>query len=166
MILRGEKRAGLVLSTASGAGEARPSAWVGGPRVFVDAREARAVVELGARTLVAQALGVGVGVAAVGSQLVTLLDLDVGGDADRPRVGVLAEIESGESVLLVGGPVLATGLFDRASEGDGIVFEGSDVRPLSIALVYRKVEARVWETRALASQGRPPASRRSEGRTP
>lgn len=161
-------RAGLVLRTTL-SGEAPASPLVPGSVVFVSAGEARAVVEIGARTVVDRALGVGVGVAALGGQLLTLLDLDPPGPDDvRPssRVGVLAEIESGESVIVAAGPVVATGNFSSAKEGEGVVFEGNDVPLLSFALLYRKVEARIWEGRALASQARAPVSRRSEGRIP
>jgi hypothetical protein len=160
-----DRVAGLVVRLGDDDAEPRAAGLVRGPFAFIAATEVRAVVEVGARTIVEHALGIGIGVAALGGQLVTLLDSGPASPSERTRQGVLSEIDSGESVLFMAGPVVATGLFAWTASREGISYEGRDVPVLPLGQLYRKVEARVWETRALATQGRPPASRRPEGRS-
>jgi len=172
--------AGLVLEVGS-EGARHVSGLFNGPYVFLAATEARVVVELGAHTMVDRALGIGIGVASVQGQLVTLLDIDPEGGASKSpthprseafrqvgasadfRTGVLSEIDSGESVLLLGGRILATGLFPIDGV-DAVLVDSRTVEVFSIAKLYRKIETRIWERRALTPQARLPASRRSEGR--
>ena len=158
-----------------------PSGGGGGDkRAFVHGDEARVVVELGARTMVGEALGVGVGVASVNGRLVTLLDLDPATLADRPQpqFGVFCELDGGEAVILTGASVLATGRYPwfasvqrlassdaptSGSEG-GVVFEGEPVEALRVSTLYHRVEMRVWESRALSTDAGPPRSRRGDSR--
>ena len=141
-----------------------------GPCLFLSASEARVIVELRAHTMVDRALGIGIGVAAVLGQLSTLLDLDPDpsrshGEPKSVALGVFCEIESGEGILLVGGSVLATGLFPMAGD-QAIAFQSERIEIFSVASFYRKIETSIWERRALTPLARPPASRRSEGRSP
>lgn len=161
----GSKRAGLVLAVGRDDARAPRSTLLPARRLFLGASEARVIVELRAHTMVDQALGIGIGVAAVTGQLATLLDLDPMRPPDdkSSRHGVFCELDSGEGILLVGASVLATGLFP---DDDGrAIFESERIEVFSVANLYRKVEMCIWESRALSPQTRPPLSRRSDGRS-
>ncbi len=163
----GFERAGLVLAVGGDDADAPRSTLLPGRRMFVSASEARVIVELRAHTMVDQALGIGIGVAAVTGKLATLLDLDptrTGAGDKSNRHAVLCELDSGEGILLVGVSVLATGLFAEEA-GPTVAFESERLEIFSVANLYRKVEMRIWESRALSPHTRPPASRRSDGRS-
>lgn len=166
----GSTGAGLVLGIREVEQTPQRASLLLGPRLFLGANEARVIVELRAHTMVDRALGVGIGVAAVLGQLATLLHLDPDPSRshDEPKsiaLGVFCEIESGEGILLVGGSVLATGLFPMADD-QAISFQSERIEIFSVASFYRKIETSIWERRALTPLARPPASRRSEGRSP
>lgn len=144
-------------------------------KAFIRSDEARLVVELGPRTMVGEALGYGIGVASVHGRLATLVDFDPSRLAHRssPQFGIFCELESGEAVLVTGALVLATGRYPAFHSLEpaeppssrplgGIVFEGEPVEALHVGSLYHRVEMRVWESRALSPDPRPPPSRRGE----
>jgi hypothetical protein len=104
------------------------------------------------------------GIALADGAVVTVLRL---GDADPETVSHHPEDEwpvpgarraivckaFGIDVALTGGVVVATGLFDAAPGGDGIVWRGQMVPALDVCALYAQAEALTWTERAVT--GRP-----------
>lgn len=65
----------------------------------------------------------------------------------------------GLEVALTGGTVLATGLFDAAPGGDGVLWRGELVPVLDVRALYAQAEAAMWADRAATVTGRPRAPR-------
>jgi hypothetical protein len=63
----------------------------------------------------------------------------------------------GFDVALTGATVVATGVFDAAPEGDGVVWRNASVPLLDVRALYAQAEAAIW---AAASTARVPASQR------
>lgn len=55
-------------------------------------------------------------------------------------------------VALTGGTVVATGVFDAAPAGEGIVWCGQMVPPLDVRALYAQAEAATWALRAAPSR--------------
>jgi hypothetical protein len=63
----------------------------------------------------------------------------------------------GIDVALTGGSVVATGLFDAAPEGDGILWRGQMVPTLDVRALYGQAEAATWAGRATSARPRAPS---------
>jgi hypothetical protein len=62
-------------------------------------------------------------------------------------------------VALLGGTVVATGLFDAAEAEDGVLWRGDLVRTLDVRALYAQAETAIWAERAVSSH--PAAGRRT-----
>ncbi|MFO0613283.1 MAG: hypothetical protein U0414_11870 [Polyangiaceae bacterium] len=133
------------------------------PRVFVSAAELKMLAlvdvrawvgEIGgtparaedARFSPASDRGIRIGVASIQGRLSTLLRI---GARTTTAPALVCEIESGETVLIEGGQVEATGRFPL--RGSGVSWEGQVVSILDVNALYRWVEASVWERSALTA---------------
>ncbi|MFT3774315.1 MAG: hypothetical protein QM820_53825 [Minicystis sp.] len=64
----------------------------------------------------------------------------------------------GVDVALTGGAVVATGVFDAAPEGEGILWRGQMVPALDVRAMYAQAEAATWAGRAASARPRAPSS--------
>ena len=62
---------------------------------------------------------------------------------------VLCDV-GGEAVAISGGSVIATGAFDAALRGDGVLWRGRRVPRLDVRALYARAEAAIWAARAAA----------------
>lgn len=108
------------------------------------------------------------GIALVEGAVMTVMRI---GDADPGPVGHYPEDDwpvpgarraivcrvGGIDVALTGGAVVATGLFDSAPGGDGIVWRGQMVPALDVRALYAQAEAATWTERAVTGRPRGPS---------
>jgi hypothetical protein len=64
----------------------------------------------------------------------------------------------GFEVALTGATVVATGVFDAAPEGEGVIWRNASVPLLDVRALYAQAEAATWAGRASASGARTPVS--------
>jgi hypothetical protein len=70
----------------------------------------------------------------------------------------------GFEVALTGATVVATGVFDAAPVGEGVVWRNASVPLLDVRALYAQAEAATWAGRAAASGPRAPMSQRPSPR--
>jgi len=155
------ERGGVLLRFADGADAAMLA--------FVPATVATRLAALGSLVPVPGAEPPVLGVALAEGAVVTVLRI---GDRDADRAAyrpddawpvpgadraVLCRV-GGIDVALTGGTVLATGLFDAAPEGDGILWRGQMVPTLDVRALYGQAEAATWAGRAQSARPRAAAT--------
>lgn len=64
---------------------------------------------------------------------------------------VLCEL-GGQEVAIIGGVVLATGVFDASPADDGVLWRGEVVRTLDVRALYARAETAIWAERAVSSR--------------
>lgn len=133
---------------------------------FVSADVARKVAPLAALTAVPGTRPPVAGMALVDGAVVTVLQLGNGVQrrssyepgADWPLPGadraVLCQV-GGFDVAIAGGVVLATGVFDAAPGGEGVLWRGEVVPAIDVRAIYAQAEAAMWAERAVTTG--PPA---------
>jgi hypothetical protein len=72
----------------------------------------------------------------------------------------------GVRVALIGGLVVATGVFDAQSDGGGVLWRGEPVPTLDVRALYARAETAIWADRAVSSRPSAPPSGRSGASTP
>ncbi len=133
---------------------------------FVSADVARKLAPLAALTAVPGTRPPVAGMALVDGAVVTVLQLASGVQArasyepgaDWPVPGadraVLCQV-GGFDVAIAGGVVLATGVFDAAPGGEGVLWRGEVVPAIDVRAIYAQAEAATWAERAVTTG--PPA---------
>jgi hypothetical protein len=141
----------------------------GGRLAFIPADVALRVAVLSAMTPVIGLKAPGLGLALADSEVVTVLSLLEGPGArraaapatQRPRYDPGAEWPvpgarhaiichvAGTSVALVGGTIVATGLFGTSERGE-VLWRGEPVAALDVSALYAQAEAAIWAARAVA----------------
>lgn len=135
---------------------------------FIPATIATRLAALGSLVPVPGAAAPVLGIALADGAVVTVLRLGDGSaladqlDDEWPMPGARRAVVcrvGGIDVALTGGVVVATGTFDAAPLGDGIVWRGQMVPALDVRAMYAQAEAATWAGRAATN--RPIASRPS-----
>ncbi len=132
---------------------------------FISSDVAKRVTALSSLTTVPGAGPLVAGVALADGAVVTVLEI-----GERPAAGVAIEAPPSEwivpgadravlcqlggfDVALTGGVVVATGLFDAAPEGDGIVWQGEVVQAVDVRALYAQAEAATLRPRGAVDHG-------------
>jgi len=145
-----------------------------GPLLFIPADVALRQTALSALTAVPGARPPARGIALADGELVTVLELpapdqheaqgeDPSGD-ERPLPGAdraVLCVLGGLHVALIGGTVLATGMFEEAE--DGVLFRSERARTLDVRALYAQAESAIWKERAASWRPRPPRDDEDEG---
>jgi hypothetical protein len=170
---------GLPVLATDGAGASLPPALIGPDgaalrRVFFAAPELQSIVVPEQRAWVAELQGIRIGVGAIAGRALTLLGLGRGDPCDGPAergalpdgssigAALLAETETGESVLVEGGAIRAVGRFPAIEDGRAISWSNERVVHLSITELVRWIEKHVWERSALVGPHGARIARREE----
>ena len=137
---------------------------------FVPASEAARLAALSTIVAVPGLRLPALGIALADGAVVTVLCLGAGA-APTPRYepdeawpvpgagrAVVCRLD-GLEVALTGGTVLATGVFDAAPGGGGVLWRGEVAPVLDVRALYAQAETAVWADRAASVTGRPHAPR-------
>ncbi len=152
----------------------RPRASEGGEVVFIPSPVAREVTDLTAVTPIVGAAPPVVGIALAHGEVVTVLELGLdepdavasrppdaagpppkrrswraGQDWPTPgaRRAVVCGVD-GDAIAIIGGEVIATGLFDAAPQGDGVVWRGAVAPPLDLEALVARCRRAIWDARS------------------
>jgi hypothetical protein len=164
-----DERGGVLLRYAEGEGRSALA--------FVPAAVAARLVAISSLTPVPGVRPPALGIALAEGAVVTVLGIGRAGsgsvgspvmlpayepDDDWPVPGadraLLCRV-GGLDLALTGGVVLATGVFDAAPHGGGVIWRGAPVPELDVAALYAQAEAAVWAERAagMTSLSSPPS---------
>lgn len=136
---------------------------------FIPASTATRIAAVGSLVSVPGAPAPVVGVGLADGTVVTVLRLgerDIDAAPYQPddawpvpgaRRAVICRV-GGVDVALTGGVVVATGVFDAAPEGDGILWRGQMVPELDVRTLYAQAEAATWAGRAASVRPRVPSA--------
>lgn len=150
----------------------RPRGREGGEVVFIASAVAREVTDLTAVTPIIGAAPPVVGIALAHGEVVTVLELgldDADPGASSPPQGappkrrswragqdwptpgarraVVCEVD-GDAVAIIGGEVIATGLFDAAPQGGGVLWRGAVAPPLDLDALVARCRRAIWDARS------------------
>jgi hypothetical protein len=133
---------------------------------FIPAEVASRLASLSALTEVPGTRPPAKGIALADGEVVTVLELGrpppegVSRPAYRPDDdwsvpgsdrAVLCEL-GGQEVAIIGGVVLATGMFDASLAEDGVFWRGELVPTLDVRALYARAETAIWAERAVSSR--------------
>jgi hypothetical protein len=160
-----EALAGLIYGLPVVSPARLPPGLVGGdglqkPSVFISASELKMIALVETRTWVGSVGAIRIGVSAIPGRVVTLLRIE----GDEPAAlrdalegwpgsltsgaSLLAEIESGEPMILEGGSVRAVGRFEELG-ASAVTWNDEIIERLDLTALYRWIEKQVWERSAL-----------------
>lgn len=77
--------------------------------------------------------------------------------SDRAVLCLLGSVR----VALIGGTVVATGVFETQPDGGGVLWRGAPVATLDVRALYARAETAIWADRAVSSRPSAPPSVRS-----
>ncbi|MEP7127015.1 MAG: hypothetical protein ABJE95_39145 [Byssovorax sp.] len=81
--------------------------------------------------------------------------------SDRAVLCLLGSVR----VALIGGTVVATGVFDPLDGGGGVLWRGEEVPTLDVRALYARAETAIWAERAVSSRPSAPPSGRPGARS-